>query len=436
MPSTTLPSSEDKNLVRRAVPTSKIFTAAVARLFVAYPNPQSWTYSNIWGAAVFLKDKSKSDSYFIRIVDLENHGGVIWEQELYEGFQYTQERPFFHTFDTDECQAGLLFVDDSEAETFYNKIINRQALASKAPPMATSAKVPRPSVIGGAKTKKIKGKVDKNSIGLPSEFRHLGHIGYTPEQGFSVQNNSPEWNGIFEQLKALGISADEINSNQDFIKDFVEQRGGPAASTPARPVGHTSPPPPPPPNNRKSPPVGGGGRRPPPPPPPRRSARPSGNTSAPPPPPAPPSLPSRQPPLPNRSNASPALPSRPPAGGAPPPPPPPPGMGGPPPPPPAPSGGPGGANAVPPEVFSGGRSDLMASIRGAGGIGTLRKTEGPREPSPLAAAGYEAGGAAGAAAGAAGGGDLASSLASALKQRANAMQSDDDEEEDNDDWED
>jgi hypothetical protein len=73
--------------------------------------------------------------------------------------------------------------------------------------------------------------------------RHLGHIGYTPEQGFSVQNNSPEWNGIFDQLKALGISADEINSNQDFIKDFVEQRGGPTA--PSRTAGQISSPPPP-----------------------------------------------------------------------------------------------------------------------------------------------------------------------------------------------
>jgi hypothetical protein len=73
----------------------------------------------------------------------------------------------------------------------------------------------------------------------------LGHIGYTPEQGFSVQNNSPEWNGIFEQLKALGISAEEINHNQDFIKNFVEQRGGPTASAPSRAAAHSSPPPPP-----------------------------------------------------------------------------------------------------------------------------------------------------------------------------------------------
>ncbi|GAB5593975.1 hypothetical protein Unana1_08875 [Umbelopsis nana] len=427
MPSTTLPSSEDKNLVRRAVPTSKIFTAGVARLFLAYPNPQSWNYSNIWGATVFLKDKTKNDSFFIRIIDLENHRGVIWEQELFDGFQYTQERPFFHTFDTDDCQAGLLFVNDGEAETFYNKLINRSALAQKG--SSSEGHTQKPSVMGGGgsigKAKKVKGRVDKNSIGLPSDFRHLGHIGYTPEQGFSVQNNSPEWNGIFEQLKALGISAEEINHNQDFIKNFVEQRGGPPASAPSKAAAHSSPPPPPGPKKQPN----ATGRRPPPPPPPRRTGgRSAANAQAPP----PPSLPSRNPPLPNRG---PALPGRPGASPVPPPPPPPPGMGGPPPPPPPPSGG--IQEAVPAEVFSDGRSSLMASIRGSGGLGSLRKTEGPRESSPLAAVGYESSSSgATAAAASSGGGDLASSLAMALKQRATAMQSDDEDEGDNDEWED
>ncbi|KAG2182697.1 hypothetical protein INT44_005677 [Umbelopsis vinacea] len=433
MPSTTLPSAEDKNLVRRAVPTSKIFTAGVARLLLASPNPQSWSYSNIWGAAVFLKDRAKNDSYFIRIIDLENHKGVIWEQELYEGFQYTQERPFFHTFDTDDCQAGLLFVDDGEAETLYNKLINRQTLVQKSPAVETHVRKPAAisSISSIERTKKPKGKVDKNSIGLPSDFRHLGHIGYTPEQGFSVQNNSPEWNGIFDQLKALGISADEINHNQEFIKNFVEQRGGPAATAPSRNTGG------PPPAPMKQP-NATGRRPPPPPPPPRKSGRPASNAPSSSPSTPQPSLPSRNPPLPNRATASPALPGRPGAGGVPPPPPPPPppGMGAPPPPPPPPQASPSTPAEVPAEVFSDGRSSLMASIRGTGGMGSLRKTEGPREPSPLAAAGYETGSGAAASAGAAGGGDLASSLAMALKQRATAMQSDDEDEGDNEDWED
>jgi Wiskott-Aldrich syndrome protein len=93
----------------------------------------------------------------------------------------------------------------------------------------------------------------------------LGHIGYTPDKGFSVQNTGPEWNGLFDQLKDLGISPEEIHENEDFIKEFVNERGGPPAPPP-RPSGSVgaSPSrtrvPPPPPSRRQAPPpppVGG-----------------------------------------------------------------------------------------------------------------------------------------------------------------------------------
>ena len=106
--------------------------------------------------------------------------------------------------------------------------------------------------------------MDKTKIGLPSEFRHLGHIGYTPEKGFSVQNTDPEWDGLFDQLQSLGISAEEINENQDFIKNFVKERGV-APQPPSRPAPSAAKassrlPPPPPPTRRTAPPpppVGG-----------------------------------------------------------------------------------------------------------------------------------------------------------------------------------
>ncbi len=41
----------------------------------------------------------------------------------------------------------------------------------------------------------------------------MGHIGYTPEKGFSVQNSGPEWNGLFDQLKDLGFTAEDINES-------------------------------------------------------------------------------------------------------------------------------------------------------------------------------------------------------------------------------
>lgn len=90
----------------------------------------------------------------------------------------------------------------------------------------------------------------------------MGHIGYTPDKGFSVQNTDPEWNGLFDQLKDLGISAEELHENEDFIKEFVNERGGPPPPPP-RPsgsMGSKARVPPPPPSRRHAPPpppVGG-----------------------------------------------------------------------------------------------------------------------------------------------------------------------------------
>lgn len=107
----------------------------------------------------------------------------------------------------------------------------------------------------------------QNQIAHKHVFRHLGHVGYTPEKGFSIQNNDPEWDGLFEQLQSLGIPAEEIHDNKDFIKNFVTQRtGGLPPPTPARPnaaaaaatanggIKTSRPPPPPPPARRAAPP--------------------------------------------------------------------------------------------------------------------------------------------------------------------------------------
>ncbi|RUS19672.1 hypothetical protein BC937DRAFT_87115 [Endogone sp. FLAS-F59071] len=58
------------NIVALLKRTQKIYFATLAHLYVAYPNPNQWTYTNIWGAVVFLKDKRINDSFFFRIVDL------------------------------------------------------------------------------------------------------------------------------------------------------------------------------------------------------------------------------------------------------------------------------------------------------------------------------------------------------------------------------
>ncbi|CAG8659105.1 1289_t:CDS:10, partial [Ambispora leptoticha] len=276
MPSVTLGDAKDKPTIKKAIPTSanKIITATVARLYVAYPDPNAWTYANIVGAVVFLRDLKKK-SFFFRIVDLNSERGVIWEQELYQDFQYNNDTPFFHTFATDEYVAAFSFADENEATTFHKKVINREKINAKA--KSSKKENENKGFFGGGTTKKKKGKknkVDKALIGQPTDFRHLGHIGYNPDTGFDVQNIDPNWQSLFDQLGQLGVTQDQITKNADFIKSFVEKEGGLHGTPAARKK--AAPPPPPSKVNRRHPP----------PPPARTTANVKPNKSPPPPPPS------------------------------------------------------------------------------------------------------------------------------------------------------
>ena len=69
MPSITLNNPEDKATVKRFLssPNTRIITATVARLYIAYPDPSQWTYAGILGAVALIQT---SNTFFLRIVDL------------------------------------------------------------------------------------------------------------------------------------------------------------------------------------------------------------------------------------------------------------------------------------------------------------------------------------------------------------------------------
>ena len=64
-------SDTDRETVKRTVPKSgnKIFAVAVARLYIAYPNRQRWTYTGLQGAAVLANDLI-GNTLWIKLVDV------------------------------------------------------------------------------------------------------------------------------------------------------------------------------------------------------------------------------------------------------------------------------------------------------------------------------------------------------------------------------
>ncbi|XP_054608798.1 WASP like actin nucleation promoting factor b isoform X1 [Dunckerocampus dactyliophorus] len=393
-------------------------SSAVVQVFTSDRNA-TWS-KRCCGVACLIKDNPQR-SYFIRVYDIKD-GKMLFEQELYNNFSINLPRTYFITFAGDTTQVGLNFASEEEAKRFRGHVMElvgkRQRKTEKrreppngpSLPMATvDIKNPEISSIQRfhsnsqvnnimhstfpKREKKGKGKkkrLTKADIGTPSNFQHIGHVGWDPNTGFDLNNLDPELKNLFDMC---GISEAQLKDKETskVIYDFIEKKGGVEAvknelrrQAPPPPPSRGGPPPPPPHHtSAPPPPPPARGRGAPPPPPPSRAP-----VSAPPPPPPsrpgmtapPPPPPSRGflPPPPPPSHAStPAPPPPPPpptafSGGAPPPPPPPPPPG---PPPPGLSMEANGSDSGPPPP--GGKSALLSQIREGTQLKRVEQKERP-----------------------------------------------------------
>ncbi|MCJ1374144.1 hypothetical protein MMC20_005376 [Loxospora ochrophaea] len=312
-------SEPDKEIVRRTVPKSanKIQAVAVARLYVAYPNKQRWTYTGLQGAAVLANDLV-GNTFWIKLVDVSPaNRGVIWDQEIYDPFYYNQDRTFFHSFELEDCLAGLSFVDDKEAKQFKKKMDDREKNASKNT-RATPFQGPRTAGLGAIPAvekhhhSRLGGigsllhshrsssapqvpQPQAQSIIPPREQPQLALRDAQRNRGASLDTVDPSWRGILGELLEMGITEDQIEENADFIKAYIESKqadGAGDSSASGMADGASldqrgkAPPPPPqaPPATSPLRTTTTSRRGPPPAPPPARRSRPDNQTTAPSPP--------------------------------------------------------------------------------------------------------------------------------------------------------
>ena len=76
-----------------------------------------------------------------------------------------------------------------------------------------------------AKKKPAKGgKIDKSMISGPTagSFRHVAHMGYDSEKGFTSTNVDPSWQQLLTSLQDQGVDPQLIEENMDFIKSFIK----------------------------------------------------------------------------------------------------------------------------------------------------------------------------------------------------------------------
>ncbi|KAG8930138.1 hypothetical protein FRC02_004577 [Tulasnella sp. 418] len=133
MPSQGSLSNAQKNKVKESLPASnyKILTATLARVYYATPDPDKWIYQGLEGglALVFHKD---SGSFYFMLVDLDGTRTTIWKHELYQGFLYYSDRPFFHSFPSDDFMIGFAFTDEKDAQRMFKKVNGREKLVGSA----------------------------------------------------------------------------------------------------------------------------------------------------------------------------------------------------------------------------------------------------------------------------------------------------------------
>jgi Wiskott-Aldrich syndrome protein len=361
-------------LIHSSLKKYQIMNTAVARLYLAYPDRNNWTYQSL-GAITVVYDNSSS--YYLKLLDIQRNGEVLWEYPILKQMKYKEECNFFHSFYTDKSAAGLSFADENEAKNFLRCVMQYINQAQIPRSMKTTSILSEPNTIilssqsnkdakkkkdknkkkdskSRENGKKKKGTIDKSLIGKPTNFVHTLHMGAESFGNFSESDNAI----IEEAFKIMSgqrnITKEQFMNDKDlqFIAEFLSKNNNskPATSEPiqtiitkpqapvsrlsagpppARPLsrGPAPPPPasrgiaPPPPPSRTAPQSMSSKSRTAPPPPPSRSRAappppPSRSERAPPPPPSRTTPPVRNtplpPPLPSRENMDlpPPLPSR------------------------------------------------------------------------------------------------------------------------------
>ncbi|KZS16409.1 putative Pleckstrin domain-containing family J member 1 [Daphnia magna] len=191
-------------------------SAVVQVCFADPPSRSQWNLRHC-GVLCFIKDNIKH-SYYLRVFCLDRQS-VVWEQELYSSFEYCSPRPHFHTFEGDDCRVGLNFANDAEAEFFLMAIEENMRIKSEKRGVASTVIAATVAAIGetdpsGYKRISIenysanddnhkqhkKKKITKADIGLPSDFKHLSHVGWDPNQGFALDNVDPNLLKFFARV--------------------------------------------------------------------------------------------------------------------------------------------------------------------------------------------------------------------------------------------
>ncbi|XP_039303453.1 neural Wiskott-Aldrich syndrome protein [Solenopsis invicta] len=246
--------------------------AGVIQLYLTdAPLHKDWIKKNT-GIITLIRDNPRR-SFFLRLYCLQKKI-MLWEHEIYNSMDYKAPMSYFHTFEAEDCMAAFNFASETEAITLRNILLGKlnakrqRRQERKAKEMQGSSTLPWknqssispftvtsgssgnlsngvPAATVGVnrsassssmyKTKKKKSELDlkrkltKDDISLPSNFRHVAHLGWdVNSKGLELDSVDSELQQFFNNA---GVSEYELQDKgtRKFIYDFIERNGGMSA---------------------------------------------------------------------------------------------------------------------------------------------------------------------------------------------------------------
>lgn len=265
-----LKSEENEQIFQLIGNRCQCLAAGIIQLYLTEPPLHRDWIKKSTGIITLIRDNPRR-SFFLRLYCLQRKA-MLWEHEVYNSMEYKAPISYFHTFEAEDCMAAFNFASETEAITLRNillgklnaKRLRRQerkakeaqpggmlswknqtsassfAVTSGSPGNlsngATTVGVNRSASSSSMyKTKKkkneqdLKRKLTKDDISLPSNFRHVAHLGW------DVNNKGLELDSVDSELQQFfnnaGVSEHELQDKgtRKFIYDFIERNGGMSA---------------------------------------------------------------------------------------------------------------------------------------------------------------------------------------------------------------
>ncbi|XP_064485168.1 actin nucleation-promoting factor WASL-like [Ornithodoros turicata] len=234
---------DDKNEALASACTDrkwKILALGVAEVYKPGPSGHDTWRKEHCGVIYFIKDFAEK-AYFIRVFDFGKNDFVL-EQKLSRRICYKAPLSYFHMFEADNCEVGLKFAYEEEAQSFHasvkeklesgetgrdrkqegiSRIQNGEPLKLR-PGSASSSHLSSSSV---KPTQPIERRATKEDIGLPMDFKHVQHVGWDPTKGFDLHNVVDIDLKNFLKLAEASAKDLEDASIRDF-NGFIEKNGG------------------------------------------------------------------------------------------------------------------------------------------------------------------------------------------------------------------